>query len=313
MGVKLGAIKRKPKGIAALFGVQRGRYLVQFGFLAAITVIAVRHALVPEGSALSPPSPEAYCPFGGIETLYKYLTTGGRFIHHARMSNLIVLAGLVLTALLLKSAFCGWVCPFGTLQEWLMGITGFFERRFKSVARFARSLKKRTEFLAPLDRQLRWGKYFVLAYFLYGTILVGRMVFRPYDPYNTLINITEATFGAGMVILIATVVLSFFVERPWCRYLCPLSPVVGLVGKLAPVKIERASAYCKACAICDVKCPMNLPVATATRITAVDCNNCLKCLEICPRGGALDLVLRWPWSKPPAPHVPELITERGGN
>lgn len=297
MGVQLGAIRRRPKGLAALWRVQNFRNLVQAGFLATVVVMAVRHALVPEGALNSPPSPEAYCPFGGIETLYYWITTG-KYIHHATSSSLIVLGGVLLGSLALKSSFCGWICPFGTLQEALTGITRFFERRFRPVARFAKTLKARTRDLDVVDRYLRWGKYLMLAYFLYGTILAARMVFRPSDPYITALNITEATLGTGLILLIATVVLSFFTERPWCKYLCPLSPIVGLVGKLAPVKIERTSSFCKDCAICSVGCPMNLPVATASRITAVDCNDCLECLEVCPRTGALDLVLRWPWSKP---------------
>jgi ferredoxin len=311
MKVQLGAIKRKPKGLAALWNVQNARHLVQAGFFAAIVVMAVRHAIVPEGAANAPVSPEAYCPFGGIEAIYTWITTG-KYIHHAHSSNFIVLIGVLLSAVFLKSSFCGWICPFGTLQEMLMGVTRFFERRFKPVARLAKTLKTRSKVLEPVDRILRWGKYVVLAYFLYGTILVGRMIFRPYDPYVTALDLAEVTLGPGLIILIAVVVLSFFVERPWCRYACPFSPIIGLVGKLAPVKIERTASLCKGCNICEAKCPMNLPVATASRITAVDCNNCLKCIDTCPRGGALDLVLRWPWSKPPVAPVPQLVIDLPG-
>lgn len=311
MGVQLGAVKRTPKGLAALWNTQNARHVVQAGFFATIVIMAARHALIPEGAANAPVSPEAYCPFGGIEALYNWITAG-KYIHHAHSSNFIILIGVLLSAVLLKSSFCGWICPFGTLQELLMGVTRFFERRFKSVARLAKTLKAHSKVLEPVDRVLRWGKYLVLAYFLYGTILVGRMVFRPYDPYITALDIAEATLGPGLIILIAVVALSFFVERPWCKYACPLSPIIGIVGKIAPVKIERTGDYCRACAICDAKCPMNLPIATADRITAVDCNNCLKCIETCPRGGALDLVWRWPWSRPTASRVPQLVVNLPG-
>ncbi|MDQ7841462.1 MAG: 4Fe-4S binding protein [bacterium] len=297
MGVQLGAVKRRPKGPAAYWNVQNARHLVQAGFLATVVNMAVQRALAAGGAFASTPPPEAYCPFGGIETLYRWVTTG-KYINHAAPSNLIVLGAVLLGSLALKSSFCGWICPFGTLQEALTGITRFFERRFRPVARLAKTLKAHTRGLEAVDRYLRWGKYLVLAYFLYGTIVAARMVFRPYDPYITALNINEATLGPGLIILISTVVLSFFMERPWCKYLCPLSPIVGLVGKLAPVKIERTGTYCKDCSICGVTCPMNLPLATATRVTAVDCNDCLKCVGACPRAGALDLVLRWPWAKP---------------
>lgn len=309
MGVQLGAIKRKPKGLARLWTIQNARRLVQFGFLAVITQLVVRGALTPETSPTAPPSAEAYCPFGGIETLYNYVVTGGSFIHHARLSNLVILAALVVTAVVLRSAFCGWICPFGTFQEWIMVFSRFLQRRFKPVGRLAKTLRARLAFMAAVDRPLRWAKYVILAYILGATILTGRMIFRNYDPYEALLILTEATFGAGLVILIAVVGLSLFVERPWCRYFCPLSPVIGFFGKLSPIRIERTGDYCKGCSICTTRCPMGLPVATATQITAVECNGCLNCIEVCPRGGALDLKFRWPWAKPATPAIPPLVIE----
>lgn len=308
MGAQPGAIKRKPKGLAAVLSVQNMRLVVQMGFFAFIAMLVIRHGLTPENAAIKVPSPEAYCPFGGIETLYRTVTAavtkGGtpQFINHAKLSNLVVLVGLLISAVLLKSSFCGWICPFGTLQEWIMGFSRFLQRRVPALGRLAKAVRARPRpVLVALDRRLRWLKYGVLALILYYTIAVGKMVFRDYDPYAALISLPEGIIWPAFAILVAVVVLGFFVERPWCRYLCPLSPVIGLFGKLAPVKIERTSTFCKGCNICEVRCPVGLPVASAARITAVDCNNCLKCIEVCPRGGALDLRLRWPWSRPAMP------------
>jgi hypothetical protein len=98
--------------------------------------MAIRHALVPEGALNAPPSPEAYCPFGGIEAL-THLDHHGKYITRPS-SSFIVLIGLLLSAVLLKSSFCGWICPFGTLQEMLMGVTRFF-RAPPSPSRSSRS------------------------------------------------------------------------------------------------------------------------------------------------------------------------------
>jgi ferredoxin len=308
MGTQPGAIKRKPEGLAAILSVQNMRLVMQLGFFAFIAMLTIRHGLAPEGAAAGVPSPEAYCPFGGIETLYRTVTAavtkGGslQFINHAKLSNLVVLVGLLISAVLLKSSFCGWVCPFGTLQQWIMGVSRFLQRMVPALGRLAKTIHARPRpVLVVLDRSLRWLKYGVLALILYSTIAMGKMVFRDYDPYAALISLPEGIIWPAFAILVAVAVLGFFVERPWCRYLCPFSPVIGLFGKLAPVKIERTSTFCKGCNICEVKCPVGLPVASATRITAVDCNNCLKCIEACPRGGALDLRLRWPWSRPGMP------------
>lgn len=72
----------------------------------------------PNGS----PSVEAYCPFGGVENLYQFLTTGG-FVRHIEPSAMILLAAVLLLTLIFSRGFCGWICPFGSVQEWL-GLLG---------------------------------------------------------------------------------------------------------------------------------------------------------------------------------------------
>lgn len=316
-----GAVRHRARGLAALWSVQSARYLAQAAFFGFIAFAAVRYAVLHETAAIRVPSPEAYCPFGGVETLYRTVTgvladAGLRFINYARLSNLVILLAVLGTALLFKSAFCGWICPFGTLQEWLMAFSRFVQRAVPPVGRLARAVRARPwPFLVALDRGLRWLKYGVLAVILYGTITTGRMIFRDYDPYAALIFLPDGLIWPATAVLLAIVGLSLLTERPWCRYLCPLAPIVGLVGKLSPVKIERASQYCRGCNVCETACPMDLPVATASQISAVDCNNCLKCIDACPRSGALDLVLRWPWARPPVPapaaHPAELARARG--
>jgi polyferredoxin len=65
---------------------------------------------------------EAYCPFGGLESLYQFLTTGG-FLRRIEPSAMVLFAALVLLTLIANRGFCGWICPFGSVQEWL-GLLG---------------------------------------------------------------------------------------------------------------------------------------------------------------------------------------------
>ena len=74
------------------------------------------------GGPRGTPSVEAYCLFGGLETLYQFLTTGG-FVRRIEPSALILFAALVLLSLLASRGFCGWMCPFGSVQEWI-GLLG---------------------------------------------------------------------------------------------------------------------------------------------------------------------------------------------
>jgi polyferredoxin len=292
-------IKRKPKGLAALFKVQNIRHLIQLFFLAFIAYLAIQEAIVGEGGATVVSSPEAYCPFGGVETLYKFITTGGATINHTHLSNVVILVATLASALIFRSAFCGWICPFGTLQEGIMALSIRLQRRFPRLKKAIKALqvKANPTLMAKLDGWLRYFKYVVLAWIVLATVSAGVMVFRDYDPYATLLKITELTLGPGLVILLITLVASFFVERPWCRYACPLGAINGIVSQISPFRLERNESLCTSCAICSKSCPVNLPVATSKKITSPECIGCLECVEACPRGGALELKLGLPFGK----------------
>jgi hypothetical protein len=72
-----GKVKPRRKGLAALLTHRTFRRLVQFGVFAFIAYIAIRHLLVGEAGAAMTASWEAYCPMGGLETLYTFIASGG--------------------------------------------------------------------------------------------------------------------------------------------------------------------------------------------------------------------------------------------
>jgi polyferredoxin len=265
------------------------RRISQLAFALFILVVILQHTLAGEAGTNITASAEAYCPFGGLETLYKYITSGGGFVPHTHLSNLVILIAVLDTAFLTRSAFCGWICPLGFIQDLVSRFSAFLQKRFPGIRRGMRNLKKRGAFLDFLDRYLRLLKYFVLAWAIIGTAVYGVMVFRDYDPWSALINITEFSFTVGIVVLGITLVASFFVERPWCRYACPLGAASSLLGKFSPVYLKRETNACKVCKVCTTVCPMGLKVHTASSITSADCIGCLECVGACPRQGALEV------------------------
>ena len=292
-------IRRKPRGWAALYKVQNVRHVIQLAFLAFIAFLVVQGIIIGEGGTTIVTSAEAYCPFGGVETLYKFITTGGATINHTHLSNVVLLIATLASALVFRSAFCGWICPFGTLQEGIMALSAWLQRHIPLLKKAVKALQAKASPgpLAKLDRWLRYFKYIVLAWIVVATVSAGVMVFRDYDPYATLLKITELTLGPGLVILLITLVASFFVERPWCRYACPLGAINGIVSQVSPFRLERNEASCTSCAICSKSCPVDLPVATSKKITSPECIGCLECVDACPRGGALELKLGLPFGK----------------
>jgi len=236
------------------------RRLLQFGFV-ALTVAAV---FVVGANA------ERWCPFGGVEALYGYLHEGN-LICSLAVSNFTILAGVLLVTLLLRRAFCGWVCPIGAISEW--------------VQAGARRLGvKPVQVPHRLDRGLALLKYVVLALILWFTWRTGELMFRGYDPCWALLgrhgdDITAWAYVVSGAILVASVA----VLVPFCRWLCPLAAVFHPFSRfgLARIKIDREN--CVSCGKCARICPMGIPVDRADQVTAARCTSCLECVSVCPR------------------------------
>ena len=287
-------VKPRLRGFKALLTHQTLRRLVQTGAAAFIAFVAIQHVVIGEDGAVVTAAAEAFCPFGGLETLFKYITAGGSFVSHTHLSNLVLLVAVLAVALLLRSAFCGWICPLGFIQDLVSNLSSVLQKRLPGLRRGIASLKKRGARLAVLDRYLRYMKYLVLAWAVGGSAYFGYMVFRDYDPWSALLNIAEFSFTPGLIVLIVTLVASFFIERPWCRYACPLGAASGLLGKVSPIYLKREAEACTSCKLCTKACPMGLQVHTVTTIKSVDCISCLECVDSCPRNGALEIKLGLP-------------------
>jgi polyferredoxin len=286
---KSNEVKPRLHGFKVLRTHQTFRRIIQTAVIAFIAFLAIQQVLIGETGAVVTASAEAFCPFGGLETLYKFLTSGGAFVSHTHLSNIVLLAAVLLVALLLRSAFCGWICPLGFLQDLVSNFSSFLQKRIPGLRRSIASLKKRGARLAILDRYLRYVKYLVLAWAVGGSAYFGLMVFRDFDPWATLLNMAEFSFTPGVIVLVVTLIASFFIERPWCRYVCPLGAASGLLGKFSPVYLKREENVCASCKICTKACPMGLEIHTAATIKSIDCISCLECVDACPRNGALEV------------------------
>lgn len=244
------------------------RKVVQGFFFVLIALIAINHTLAESGKGLpvlSSASLHAVCPFGGVETLYTFIT-GGILIKKVHDSSLVLMGIGVLSALLFGPVFCGWVCPLGTVQEWVSALgRKWFRRRFNQFVP------------ARLDRVLRYARYMVLAWVVYVTATSGTLLFEAYDPYFALFNFWSAEVApTALIILGLTLLLSLFVERPWCKYACPYGAFQGLFNLFRIFSIKRSAPTCRACGVCSTNCPMNIPV---DRLTVVRDHQCIACLE----------------------------------
>jgi polyferredoxin len=268
------------------------RRLTQTAFGLFIIGSSVRHYLV---STEHVASIDAYCPFGGIETLWRWISTGGLFVQKTHQSNLVLLLGLIAGVILAGGAFCGWICPFGALQDLLDWI---------------RKKLHLPELRIPprLDRVLTYGRYVTLGVILYATIATVKLWFADWDPYRTIFSLGWLfEFNLGEYWLAYTVALvilagALLIPRFWCRYLCPLGGAISLLGNFSLLRIRRTESSCKSCAICNAPCPVKIDVAHADSAVPADCIGCLECVEVCPREGALSVTL--------GPALPKILRPR---
>lgn len=289
-----GGIKPRLRGWKSLLTHHTFRRISQWSFFLFIIFLSIRHIVAGENGAAITASPEAYCPFGGLETLYRFVTGEGRFVAHTHLSNVVMLVAVAVIAFLFRSAFCGWVCPLGLMQDLVSSASRFLQKRSVPLRRTMAALKVRSARLSILDRYLRYFKYIVLVWAVGGSSYFGYMVFRDYDPWAAFLTLAEFSFTPGIIVLGVTLIASFFVERPWCRYACPLGAASSLLGKYSPVYLERVESSCKVCQVCSKACPMGLPVHTANILRSADCMTCLECVGACPRQGALEVKIGLP-------------------
>lgn len=260
------------------------RHAVMAFFFVFLAHVAIEHQ-IKGGGPRGTPSVEAYCPFGGLETLYQFLTTGG-FIRRIEMSSLILFGALVVLTLVGSRGFCGWICPFGSLQEWI-GLLGkkIFRKRFNPTGAW--------------DRALRYLKYAVLVLIIALTWHTGSLIFRDYDPFLAFFHFGNGIDELPWAYAILGVVLagSLLVERFFCKYACPLGAALGIIGRFGLTKIVREPAGCKGCNLCQKKCHAHVDFLAVTEIRSAECNQCMDCVVDCPKPAVLSLKgPRWRFS-----------------
>lgn len=279
--------RRSPTSIR---GIRWTRHALQAAVVVFIAYTVWAKAVGAPGS----PSGEAFCPFGGFETIFTWVTTG-RTVSHVHTANLVLAGAVVLLTLAARGSFCGWLCPFGAIQEAIHGVGEAVTNRITPLRRARRRISANATWLARVDRVARYGRYLVLAWAVVGASVTGVMVFREYDPWSALLSVAEFEVTTAFVILVGMLVMAVVVERPFCRYACPLGAVIGIVGKASPVAVERDASACLGCDLCNRACPMGLQVNSVTRVTDAQCIGCLECVAACPSRDALAVTVALPF------------------
>lgn len=255
------------------------KWVIAIFFLIFAPIAGVMHQIKGGGPSGSP-STDALCPFGGMETLYS-LIANGNYIKKIEPSSLILLCAALLITIVIGRAFCGYICPLGTIQTLL--------------SKLAQKLKiKQIKPHGKVDKVLRYVKYILLFLILFITYKAGELILRPYDPWAVFMHLGSGTeifeeFLIGFIILIAILVSSMFIERAWCRYLCPLGATLALLAPLSIFKVRRSDSKCVDCKVCTKNCSMGLNVHSQEIPSKTECISCGECVATCLVDNTLEM------------------------
>jgi NosR/NirI family transcriptional regulator, nitrous oxide reductase regulator len=165
-----------------------------------------------------------------------------------------------------RGVFCGWLCPFGALQELLAQVS-----RALGVPQWNPP--------AALEKRLWMGKYIaaaaVLVLVLTGLDSSGATA--EIEPFKTAI--TSKFTRAWPYVLYAGVLLGIglFSERAYCRFLCPLGGVLAALDRLHLINLLKRRPECgNPCHLCERSCPVRAIEPTG-RIVMAECFQCLDC------------------------------------
>jgi MauM/NapG family ferredoxin protein len=195
---------------------------------------------------------------------------------------------IILPTLFLGRFFCSWVCPLGILNQLLSWLfNGRKAYREYDINRYRPSYRIKYYLLAALLLLAAMGSLQI------GLLDPIALLVRSFtaavlpaaDRAGAEIYLFEPVFNGGLLIagiLVGILLANRFLTRWWCRVLCPLGALLGLLSRRAPLRIQRDVDKCIDCDKCLKGCQGGCDPHAQLRLS--ECHVCMNCIEDCPTG-----------------------------
>ena len=170
----------------------------------------------------------------------------------------MVLAGILISSLIVGRGFCGYACPAGALQEVL-----------------SRLSPKQIRLKSKATNVVRFVSLMVVI-----GLVVGVIPSPIWWLYHAFGIFSLSFYFIPTVILIILLIGSLLVYRPWCRLLCPFGALASLASRFSYLKLNRKEGCIKGCLLCEKACPTQEAYRTGTKS---ECYLCNRCIEACPK------------------------------
>ncbi|WP_027622964.1 4Fe-4S binding protein [Clostridium lundense] len=229
---------------------------------------------VPGLNCYSCPGAFGSCPIGSLQAVIGDLKYKFSFY---------VVGFLTLIGVTLGRFVCGWLCPFGLIQELLHKIPS---PKFK--------LSKKLNGLKYLKYIILLVFVILLPMFWVNDIGMGDPTFCKYIcPAGTLeggipLTLLDTSLRSAIgflfmwktAILIITIILSIIIFRPFCRFICPLGAIYSLFNRISVYKLEVNKDVCTSCGACSKRCKLDIEVYKNPN--SFECIRCGECKSVCP-------------------------------
>lgn len=271
--------------------VQIAFTLLTNGYMAGFTKGTIftgptKYACVPGLNCYSCPGALASCPIGALQAVL-----GSRDYKFT-----FYIAGFLLaTGALLGRLVCGWLCPFGLVQDLVFKIP--FVKKLRAL---------------PGDKWLKFLKYGILVGFVILLPSLAVDIIGQGQPWFCEYICPSGTLMAGLPLVAANpglqqaagglfvwkvsllaglIILSIAVYRPFCRYVCPLGAVYGLFNKVSLYRLQVDESKCTGCGACESACKLDIKVFENPN--SAECIRCGACKKACPQGAIESTFETW--------------------